>query len=159
MIFGKNKESENSTSEMHVPEAVAATGMDVVETETTEKTEQTISNEAKARLQAAKLLSARLGEIVSLFMRSSGHKHFSFSDLEWLVLPALVRNQIAIAEARDLEKGLSAPIGIVMWASVSEEVDKKYSEDLNQPMRLHPDEWNSGEIFWIVDAVGNQKAV
>ena len=74
-------------------------------------------------------------------------------------MPPLLTNQFTLAEARSKETGLTAPIGIALWARVSKEVDERLSTDLSQPIRLRPDEWNSGDILWLIDAVGPAKIV
>ena len=116
---------------------------------------------ARAARQAlqAKMLAAGFGEIVGVLMRSPHYKHYSLTDLEWLVIPPLLANQFTLAEARTKEGGIPAPVGVALWASVSEEVDEKLSTDLDRPVRLRPDEWNSGDIPWLIDAVGAPEAV
>ena len=52
--------------------------------------------------------------------------------------------------------------GLAIWASVSEEVDAKIREQAKAgvfPVRLAADDWNSGEINWLLDVIApNQKA-
>jgi hypothetical protein len=33
------------------------------------------------------------------------------------------------------------------------------TENLNTPIRLRPDEWRSGDILWLIDAVGDRRVV
>lgn len=68
-----------------------------------------------------------------------------------------MRNQFLVVEARSKENGASVPVGLALWASVSEEVDKRLSENLDRPIKLRPDEWRSGEINWLVDMIGDEK--
>lgn len=49
---------------------------------------------------------------------------------------------------------IPAPIGVALWAFVSADVDEKLSQNLDRPMRLRPDEWKSGDIPWLIDAIG-----
>ncbi|MGI9381733.1 MAG: toxin-activating lysine-acyltransferase [Methyloligellaceae bacterium] len=114
---------------------------------------------ARARAMRNKLLAAAFGEIVSVLMRSPHYKHYSLTDLEWLVVPPLLNNQFSLAEAHNKEGGFAAPVGVALWASVSEEVDQKLAEGLDRPVRLRPDEWRSGDILWMVDAVGAPQTV
>ncbi len=115
--------------------------------------------EARARALRSKMMAAAFGEIVSVLMRSPHYKHYSLADLEWLVVPPLLANQFSLAEARAKESGFAAPVGIALWATVSEEVDRKLAEGLDRPVRLRPDEWRSGEILWLIDAIGAPKTV
>ena len=116
------------------------------------------AEEAKKRAAASKRMAASFGEIVSLLMRSPADKHHTLADLEWLIAPAVMRGQFAVAEAQSKETGATAPIGAVLWAFVSEEVDARLT-DLATPMRLKPDEWRSGDIPWIIHATGDTRVI
>lgn len=115
--------------------------------------------ELRKRAAASKLVSASFGEIVSVLMRSEHYKHYTLQDLEWLVVPAVLSNQFLLAEARAKGNGFTAPVGVVMWASVSPEVDQRLTANIAQPMRLKPEDWRSGDILWLVDAVGPAKLI
>jgi len=99
--------------------------------------------------------SASFGQVVSVLMRSSQHKHLALTDLEWLVVPPLTAGQFAVANMQSQEGGPSVPAAVVLWASVSPEVDQRLSANLSAPIRLRPDEWKSGDILWLIEAVGD----
>jgi cytolysin-activating lysine-acyltransferase len=103
------------------------------------------------------LFAATFGRIVSVLMRSAHYKHYALSDLEWLVLPPLRSGQCAVMEGT--ANGRRAPVAVALWASVSDEVDKRLSGNLNIPIKLRPDEWRSGDVLWLIDAVGEPNAV
>jgi hemolysin-activating ACP:hemolysin acyltransferase len=105
-----------------------------------------------------KLAAANFAGAVSLFMRSPAHRHYTLADLEWCLIPALVLNQFMAAEAR-LPNGQAMPTAIVLWARVSAEIDARLSAAPRYPIRLHPNEWQSGDVIWIIDALGEPKAV
>ncbi len=111
----------------------------------------------KEGFMKSKMTAASFGEMVSLLMRSAHYKHYSLADLEWLVLPPLMHNQFLVVEARSKENGASVPVGLALWARVSEDVNKRLSENLDRPIKLRPDEWQSGEINWLVDMMGDDK--
>ena len=90
--------------------------------------------------------------------RSPAHKHFTLPDLEWHLLPSLALGQFMVGETR-LQNGQALPLALVLWARVSAEVDARLSAEARGPVRLQPNEWQSGDVFWIVDAVGELKAV
>jgi hemolysin-activating ACP:hemolysin acyltransferase len=117
------------------------------------------AEETQRRAIADARLSIGFARIVSVLMRSPLHKHFSLADLEWLVLPPLLTGQCHVVEAKAQPNAAGVPVAVVFWASVSPEVDKRLSENLNAPIRLRPDEWKSGEILWLVDAVGDARVV
>jgi hemolysin-activating ACP:hemolysin acyltransferase len=95
--------------------------------------------------------------ILSVLMRSPHYKHYSLSDVEWLVLPAVLTGQCAVLHANI--NGRQVPLAVTLWASVSEDVDKRLCECVTAPVKLRPDEWKSGEILWLIDAVGDVTAV
>lgn len=59
-----------------------------------------LDDQVKAQTLRSKMISASFGEIVTLLMRSPHYKHYSLSDLEWLVIPALLTNQFLVVEAQ-----------------------------------------------------------
>jgi hemolysin-activating ACP:hemolysin acyltransferase len=103
--------------------------------------------------------SVAFAQIVSVLMRSPRYRHYTLGDLEWLVVPALATGQWRVVGAQSKQKGVSVPVAVALWARVSPEVDKKLSENLHLPIRLRPDEWKSGDILWLVDAVGDPRVV
>jgi len=115
--------------------------------------------EIKKRAMAAKHVAASFGEIVTLLMRSSADKSITLQDLEWMVVPALLTGQFAVADAQSKETGAVMPVGAVLWAFVSPEVDARLSSTLDEPIRLQPQEWRSGPTPWIVMAIGDSKVL
>lgn len=67
--------------------------------------------------------------------------------------------QFRVGEGAMAENGVVVPVAAVLWASVSPEVDQRLAQNLDQPMRLKPHEWRSGDIVWIVEAVGDSKTI
>lgn len=116
------------------------------------------TEELQRRAQASKGIAAAFGEIVAILARSQHFKHYSLADLEWLVAPAIAHGQFAKADAQHKTLGFTTPIAIVMWARVSPEVDERLSASLDQPIRLKPQDWKSGDIAWVVVAEGEQRA-
>jgi|SoiMethySBSTD1v2_1073268.scaffolds.fasta_scaffold259772_2 cytolysin-activating lysine-acyltransferase len=117
------------------------------------------AEELSRRAALSKRLAGAFGEIVSVLMRSETHRTQMLMDLEWLVLPALATGQFTIAGAQSKSVGYSLPVGVVLWARVSPEVDGRLASNLNQPMRLKPEEWASGDIHWLVEAVGDNRVI
>jgi hemolysin-activating ACP:hemolysin acyltransferase len=118
-----------------------------------------ISEEARRRAAAAVRHSLAFAQIVSILMHSPRYRHYTLGDLEWLVLPPLLTGQCGVAEAKSKDNGASVPVAVALWASVSPEVDQRLAENLNTPIRLRPDEWRSGDILWLIDAVGDRRVV
>lgn len=109
---------------------------------------------AQVGVAVSKLFAASIGDIVVVLSRSPAHKHYSLADIEWMVLPPVAAGQFYVAEMADKQRGFHAPVAVVTWALVSEEVDRRLQGDVGHRVRLRPDEWRSGEIGWIVDLAG-----
>ncbi|WNM62094.1 toxin-activating lysine-acyltransferase [Candidatus Nitrospira neomarina] len=103
--------------------------------------------------QRARVATATFGEIVALLCFSPVFKHLSLADLEWLVIPALATNQVTVVRGKVKDQNeLMVPIGLALWAHVSEDVDKKLEgqQKAHIPFRLAPQDWKSGEIPWLL---------
>lgn len=128
-------------------------------TQSNEKPKALAKEELQRRAQIAKQLSSAFGDIVTMLMRSETERGRTLADLEWMVVPALQTGQFAVAEAQAQETGVVAPMGVVLWAMVSESIDQRLSGQLDKPMDLKPNEWKSGDIPWIVAAFGEPKII
>lgn len=113
----------------------------------------------KKMAETSKRLSAAFGEIVSIFMRTPGYNKMPLADLEWLVVPAVAAGQFTVAEGQSKTNGFVHPVGAVLWARVSDELDGRMSADPNQSVRLKPEEWTSGEKIWVMEAIGEPRIV
>ena len=107
----------------------------------------------------SKLISATIGDCAVVFSKSSAHKHYSLADIEWMILPAVVTGQVYVAEAQHKENGARVPVAVVLWARVSAETDQRLTANFGQKIRLRPGEWQSGDIFWIIDVAGDPQAI
>lgn len=105
----------------------------------------------------SKAVMAAFGEIVTVLMRTQEHRGKPLSDLEWLAVPAVTTGQFALAEAQSKTNGMMAPVGLILWASVSPEVDARLRANLASGLTLKPEDWKSGDILWVVEAVGDPK--
>lgn len=114
---------------------------------------------AQAGAALSRLVAASIGDLAVVLSRSPGHKHYSFADIEWMVLPAVAAGQFYVVEAAHKETGFRSPIAALTWAFVSEEVDSRLRDRAGGKVRLRPDEWKSGEIAWLVDALGSSRGI
>lgn len=105
----------------------------------------------------SKAVMAAFGEIVTILMRTQEHRGRPLSELESLVVPAVMTGQFAVAEAQSRVNGMMAPVGVIMWANVSPQVDERLRANIAGGVKLAPEEWKSGDIFWVVDAIGDPK--
>ena len=119
-----------------------------------------LSPEAKKKAaDVSKNLLAAFGQITSILMRSAQYRKHALADLEWLVVPAVTTGQFALAEAQSKDNGMMVPVGVLLWASVAAEVDKRLTETTETPMRLKQEEWRSGDVLWVIDGVGEQQVI
>jgi hemolysin-activating ACP:hemolysin acyltransferase len=95
--------------------------------------------------------------IVSVLMRSNPYRQGTLGDLEWLVVPAIMTGQFAIMDTQI--NGQTVPVAVALWASVSAEVDQRLSDPTAPAIRLAPNEWQSGDRLWLVDALGDRNAI
>ncbi len=159
MFFKKNPPAPAAAPVAAAPAAPAPVAPQSLKT-APEAAKPTLAPEdIKKRAAAAKHVAASFGEIVTLLMRSAADKTVTLQDLEWMVVPGLLSGQFAVADAQSKETGAVMPVGAVLWAFVSAEVDQKLSAALDQNVRLQPNEWRSGDIPWIVLAIGDPKVL
>ncbi len=112
--------------------------------------------------QIAQAFNAQFGETIGMLVRSPKYRHYSLADLEWLVVPALASGQIVMARGKVKDRdGLTVPVALAFWASVSEEVNVKLDaqKEAGVPFRLAPSEWRSGDIPWLLDVMGPKDVV
>jgi cytolysin-activating lysine-acyltransferase len=126
-------------------------------------------------------MAQNFASVVAVLMRDPGFRNLRLTDLEWLVLPPLLSGQWRLGQSRihpDEDKPAKgepavgkpgtdatpgdlpvAPTAVALWASVSPEIDKRLSSNLDKPLLLKPHEWASGDIVWLVAAAGDPRAV
>lgn len=120
-------------------------------------------------------MAQNFSNIVAVLMRDWGFRNLRLADLEWLVLPPVLTGQWRLAHSKmkqpvtqpDAKVGgvaapgrdLVMPVGAVLWASVSPEIDRRLCENLDKKLVLRPDEWATGDILWLIAAAGDPGAV
>jgi cytolysin-activating lysine-acyltransferase len=115
-------------------------------------------------------------QVVSVLMRDPNFRKLRLAELEWLVIPPVMSGQFRLAQApmqppggkapnsgkqgQDSAKGgFLVPVAVALWASVSANMDKALSGNLDKQVRLHPAEWASGENLWLMAVAGDQRAL
>ncbi len=121
--------------------------------------EELSATELQKRAAASKMQLMSFGEIVSVLMRSQQFRALSLADVEALVVPAVMTGQFLVAEAQSKANGSVVPVAMALWASVSEDVDRRLSQNLDQPFRLAANEWKGGHIAWLVAVAGDQRLI
>lgn len=103
-----------------------------------------MTNDTASPSGAPKTVSQMLGEIVWLMTQSPVHKQMYLGDLEWFCMPAILLEQYRVFY------GPSAPAAVALWARVSKDVEDRL---LAGGAKLRADEWQSGELYWLVELV------
>lgn len=110
----------------------------------------------KVRRQAAAMQNAfTFSQVVGVLMRSKRYRQYTLGDLEWLVIPPLLAGQFRIGEVKAKDGETTLPAAVVLWASVSAEVDQRLVQA--ETPALQPDEWKSGDIVWVMHTVGEPR--
>lgn len=119
---------------------------------------------AQSRLllaQAAAIRQARQAQMfasaVAVMMRDPRTRDLRVKDLEMLLVPAIAARQCIIAQSPVRKEGPVVPVGVLLWARVSDAVDKRLANGLAAPSGLRPEEWQSGQNHWIVLLAGEAK--
>lgn len=102
--------------------------------------------EEQIHTQSLKVLSRlpAMGPVVMLYMQSSHRKFHFISDIEWLLLPALINDQCKLYMKKEY------PISFVSWAYLDEAAEKRM---LQNGGKLRPEDWKSGDRVWLIDIV------
>jgi len=111
----------------------------------TQTTNQT--GKLSPELEAAKNSLTRLpilGPAVWLCARDEQKKHLFVSDVDALIMPAVILDQCRLY-TRD-----GVPFSFFTWATVSDEVDARLRSGV---AKIAPHEWQSGDHLWMVDMI------
>lgn len=90
-------------------------------------------------------LESTVGAVVLLATKSQSHKYLFISDLEPLIFPPIMHKQFTL-----FRNNKNEPLAFISWAKVNEEVEKRL---LSGVMKLKPQDWNSGDRIYIIDAI------
>ena len=108
-----------------------------------------------ARAYSRGLIQA-FGAVVAVCCQSKSHRRRTLEQIAEVVTPAVLSGQFSLAEATNKKDGLVTPVAAVLWASVSQAVDRRLSGGAS---KLQAGEWKSGNIVWIIDAAGDSRTV
>ncbi|WP_246748974.1 toxin-activating lysine-acyltransferase [Rhizobium setariae] len=109
--------------------------------------------EVRAKVQST------FGQVVLAMAAVARYRHMMLSELQQLVIDPLIKDRIVIAFPASPDKDVTAaaaPATIAIWASVSEEADKRIREQISAgvfPVRLRAEDWVSGEHVWLLDVI------
>ena len=119
---------------------------------------QGIDPEIAAKITAVRThIRESFGKVVMAMMMLPRYRNQTLADLQHLVLEPLMRDRVAIAYPGGDKAGpLADMAGLAIWASVNEDADARIREQIQAgtfPVRLKAEDWNSGDINWLLDVV------
>jgi cytolysin-activating lysine-acyltransferase len=97
------------------------------------------------------------GKIVMAMMLLPRYRNQTLGDVQHLVLDPLIRDRVAMAYPGNQDDNSLADVaGMAIWASVSVDADARIRDQIRAgtfPVRLKPEDWNSGDINWLLDVI------
>lgn len=130
------------------------------DTEKTENSGEQPDPEVLAKIAALRTrVHETFGKVALAMVALPRYRHLSIADLAPVLLEPLIRDRVALASKGDDGDALA---GVVIWASVSEEVDAKIREQIRAgvfPVRLAAADWTSGENHWLLDVIAPTQAM
>ena len=100
-----------------------------------------------------------LGKVVSILMFSRRFQGMTLRELSNIILPPVMANQYIVAQVKAQERDVTIPVGLLLWAQLSDELDQKLIAENGSEALLSGNEWKSGNNLWIIETVGQQKIV
>ena len=112
---------------------------------------------------APRTAAEAVGQIVWLLTQSPLHRELRLKDLEWSIMPAVMKEQFRIfrfgplpaPDPATLPAGLDKamieqlPLGVAIWANLSAEAEAK----LERGERLDLADWTSGDRTWLIELI------
>ncbi len=102
---------------------------------------------------------AAIGQIASVFGDSPEYRDLPLQAFFAKIIPATSLGQYTIGRRAITvplggeRKRVDIPVAVILWAKVSDAVDESFFAATSPPI-VHPQDWNSGENFWFLEAVG-----
>lgn len=109
--------------------------------------------------------------IVAVMMKDEAYKAVRLAELEHMVVPAVVSGKWRVGHAPLRANGdgqntsgqpdarVMAPAAAVLWAQVSDDIDRRLSSSNDKGILILPDKWISGPHVWITMAAGEKHAI
>jgi hemolysin-activating ACP:hemolysin acyltransferase len=113
----------------------------------------------QAAMGDAQRRHAALGQILAVLSNVPQFQNATLGSAIALAAPAIATGQFLVAMAHSAQSGIAAPAGVALWASVSDEVDRRFSEDLDKPFSISPSEWQSGPHVWLIVTAGDPRSL
>lgn len=100
-----------------------------------------------------------LGKVVRIMSTAPNFRKMPLGEIDALIAPAITMGQVLIGETQSQDGKMLVPAAFALWASVSQDIDRRLSEELDQPWGLELQDWKSGDIPWLILTVGDERVV
>ena len=133
----KSEQENSTTAETGTIKEAAAQEVPAAQPSSNGDQRPQLTPEARAKLAEIRArLEVRVGQLVLMLMNVPRYRHQTIADLNCLVIEPLLRDRIAVVYARpegakdEAPAEGAPPIGVAIWAGVSDEVDAKIKEQV-----------------------------
>jgi cytolysin-activating lysine-acyltransferase len=121
---------------------------------------QAVTAPANDKANTSAKLAENFGAFVQNLAETQRYRHVGLGETISLFYEPMQRDRVAIALAGPSEEEAhhGKPSAFMIWASVSPQVDEKIRDQIAAgvfPLRLSPQDWNSGSINWLLDVVAS----
>lgn len=99
------------------------------------------------------------GKIMRLLTLSADFRKVALSEIDALVSPAIEVGQVILAETQPPNGQEPRPAAFALWAQVTTDVDRRLSEQVDEPWQLSAEEWRGGDIPWLILAIGDDRVL
>ncbi len=119
---------------------------------------QAVAKPANDQHIATAKLNENFGAFIQVLAETQRYRHIGLGETTAMFLAPLQRERVAIAlsGASEQEARVGKPTAFMIWASVSPQVDETIRDQVAAgvfPVRLKPEDWNSGTINWLLDVI------
>jgi cytolysin-activating lysine-acyltransferase len=116
-----------------------------------------LENEVAKIFERHARVAEGFGQLMLLLMQAPRYGHLTVKELSQFVLEPLTKGNILLSRPTEKFGGVDGvSVGAAIWAKVSSEVDeriRKQIEAKNFPVLIALEDWNSGDIHWLLDVV------
>lgn len=100
-----------------------------------------------------------VGHIMTFMMNAEDLKTVPLAQARSIVWPAITHQQFVVAMGQSTRTGHVTPVGVALWANVSDEIDQRLERETDKPFNLTPADWNSGSNTWLIMLAGDARAI
>lgn len=100
-----------------------------------------------------------VGHIMTFMMNAEDLKTATLAQARSIVWPAVTHQQFIVAMGQSTRTGHVTPVGVALWANVSDEIDQRLERETDKPFNLGPTDWNSGNNTWLIMLAGDGRAI